>query len=396
MNFHQYESLLKRPLRAKVHALERNNRLKHVIFAQQFTLDLLNHLGRLADTIRELSQSKEGGSFLTSLLAHKRGMLYFTQTSTRTFLSFHAACQQLGLQCGEIRDPSLSSEFKGEHPLDSMRMFSSYFDLIIMRSKVPSLAECAAYMMNELDDFHQRNIPIVNGGSGADEHPTQALLDFYTIQRTFSFKARTDSSSRTRFDDLRRKYPSLTKGLDGKTYCFCGDVGRGRTVRSLTQLLALNKNVTMIFVTPQHEKLALPSEMRDDLLSAGVKVEQSENLNDVISQVDLLYMTRIQHEHDSEQDKAFFRDLDFSQFRLSNVMLDNMKEYAAILHPFPRNEEIPFDIDSDPRAMYFRQARNGIWSRSALIAYLFDVDTVIRSFHADLYSKFHDYNEDRI
>src|SRR5438045_1201529 len=116
-----------------------------------------------------------------------------------------------------------------------------------------------------------RGVPIVNGGSGADEHPTQALLDIYTLQQVFSFESRKDSSRRRRFDEIRRKYPSVTKGLDGKTFCFCGDIGRGRTVRSLANLLALYDNVKMVFVYPkQHPKLALSGDLRDYLLEKKV------------------------------------------------------------------------------------------------------------------------------
>src|SRR5438046_1728085 len=130
--FDEYESRLNRPEMMKIPELQRNDRLKHVIFAQQFDRDLLEHLGTIATMIRDLHDSKKGLGFLTDLLSHKRAMLYFTQASTRTFLSFSAACQILGMPCNEIRNPELSSEYKGESPLDSMRMFSSYFDLIIM------------------------------------------------------------------------------------------------------------------------------------------------------------------------------------------------------------------------------------------------------------------------
>ena len=127
------------------------------------------------------------------LLHHKRAMLYFTQPSTRTFLSFMAACQILGITCNEVRDPTTSSETKGETRFDSIRMFSSYFDLIIMRSKLARLAETCAYLMNDLESSGNRSVPIVNAGSGADEHPTQALLDIYTLQRTFQFSHPRDS-----------------------------------------------------------------------------------------------------------------------------------------------------------------------------------------------------------
>jgi aspartate carbamoyltransferase len=392
MELHQYESRLHRPVMMKIPEFQRNERLKHVITSEQFNIELLEHLSNVADMIKNIATTKEGCSYLASLLSHKRAMLYFTQASTRTFLSFMAACQILGITCNEIRDPSVSSEYKGESPLDSVRMFSSYFDIIIMRSKIPDFAECCAYLMNDLEEFNQRSVPIINGGAGADEHPTQALLDIYTIQRTFGFRSPKDSSKWSRFDELRQKYPDLTKGLSNKTYCFCGDIGRGRTVRSLANLLALYQNNTMYFVAPDHPKLRMPPELKTRLAQKGVAVHESDDLKEVIELIDLLYMTRIQHEHDSKEDAEFFANLDTSKYYLNRDMVSRMKWYAAIMHPFPRNEEIPFDIDNNPRAMYFRQARNGMWARAALIAYLFDVDGRIVSHYQKKFSVYHDYN----
>jgi aspartate carbamoyltransferase catalytic subunit len=386
MNLQQtYESLLNRPVLAKLPELQRNERLKHLIFAQQFDQELLEHLGDVASAIRNMSKNRPGQDFLTGLLSHRRAMLYFTQPSTRTFLSFMAACQILGIVCNEIRDPSLSSEYKGESPLDSMRMFSSYFDLIIMRSNVAKFAECCAYLMNDLDAGRKRSVPIINAGSGADEHPTQALLDIYTIQRTFEFASPSDSGHGARLDQLRKKYPALTKGLSGKTYGFCGDVGRGRTVRSLSTLLALWPDVTIYFIYPDYPKLAPYNDMLGRLREAGVRVEHSHNLAEVIGELDVLYMTRIQHEHDTQEDRVFFETFQAEDYRLTPEMLPRMRDYCAIMHPFPRNEEIPFEIDSDPRAMYFRQARNGMWIRAALLAHVFDVDGRILNYYQKHY-----------
>ena len=209
MDFYEYESSVNRPLMMKLAEFRSNERLKHLIFTDQLDTSLLDHLGNLADMIRTYAQTKEGCEFLASQLHHKRAMLYFTQPSTRTFLSFMAACQLLGVTCNEVRNPSVSSEAKGESPFDSIRMFSSYFDIIIVRSVRSNFAECCAYLMNDLDEFNQRSVPIINGGSGADEHPTQALLDVYTIQRTFQFTDPRDSSHSTRFDELQRKHPDL-------------------------------------------------------------------------------------------------------------------------------------------------------------------------------------------
>ena len=381
-----YESLVHRPILAKLPELQRNERLKHLIFAQQFDREMLDHLCQVASMIRGISRNRAGQDFLTGLLSHRRAMLYFTQPSTRTFLSFMAACQILGIVCNEIRDPTLSSEFKGESPLDSMRMFSSYFDVIIMRSNVAKFAECCAYLMNDLDARQKRSVPILNAGSGADEHPTQALLDIYTIQRTFEFASPADTGRSSRFEQLRKKYPGLTQGLSGKTYGFCGDVGRGRTVRSLSTLLALWPDVTLYFIYPDYAKLAPYEDMLSRLREAGVRVKHAHSLAEAAPELDVLYMTRIQHEHDTDEDRAFFATHDASEFILSPDVLPLMKDYCAIMHPFPRNEEIPVEIDSDPRAMYFRQARNGMWIRAALLAHVFDVDGKIASYYQKNYA----------
>ena len=308
--------------------------------------------------IRSLAGTKETHKLLLDVLPHKRAMLYFTQPSTRTFLSFVSACQLLGMATAEIRDPNVSSEYKGESPLDAMRMFSSYFDVVIMRSRLPQLAECCAYLMNDLDrpDSNQRNVPIVSGGAGADEHPTQALLDVFTIQRTFQFTSPRDSSRWTRFDnELLPRYPELRKGLDGKSYAFCGDIGRGRTVRSLAVLLALYRNVEMHFVSPDHPTLRLQADLRSYLHDHGVKVYEHDNLAEVIANVDLLYMTRVQAEHDQAgREPPYAADLSANCY-LTPELVSRMRAYAPILHPFPRNDEIPHEVDYDPRSMYFHQ-----------------------------------------
>jgi aspartate carbamoyltransferase catalytic subunit len=389
---YDFEARLARPTALKIADLERNGRLKHVIFSRQFNRELIDHLCGIASMIQDLAQIPEGREFLGGRLAHLRAMLYFTQPSTRTFLSFMAACQMLGLTCNEIRDPSVSSEYKGESKFDSVRMFSSYFDLIIMRTREPRLAECCAYLMNDLDDFNQRSVPVVNGGSGADEHPTQALLDVYTAQRCFEFTSERDAPRRISFEALRARNPTLKKGLPGKTYCFCGDIGRGRTIRSFVNLLSLYSGVRMIFVSPEHERLRLPEELRARLLQSGVEVQESRDLDKVIEEVDLLYMTRIQHEWDTGDDKTSLKGADLSRYWLTQKLVSRMKEHAVILHPFPRNEEIAVEIDTDPRALYFTQARNGMWIRAALIAYLFDVDGAIMRTHPKLFAERHDYN----
>lgn len=400
----QYESRLQRPIRVKVPDLQRDDRLRHVIFSGQFSEQLLEQLGGTADMIRQISKSRDGQDFLINLLPHKRAMLYFTQPSTRTFLSFMAACQIVGMTCNEVRDASTSSEAKGETRFDSIRMFSSYFDVIIMRSKLAQLAESCAYLMNDLEETGNRSVPIVNAGSGADEHPTQALLDIYTLQRTFQFTDPKDSPTVNRFDSLREKhgYADLTRGLANKTYGFCGDIGRGRTVRSLAMLLAGYENVRIVFIAPPHPKLQLSPDLRDRLRDRNVVLHEVDSFDavldggPVIEQIDALYMTRIQKEHNVPGDAADFEAIDFSRYCLTAELVDRMKQYAPILHPFPRDQhfgEIPPEIDNDSRVMYFRQARNGMWIRAALLAHLFDVDHLISRHFQKEYREWHHYNE---
>lgn len=402
MAFHEYESMLDRPTNLKISDFSYNERLLHVILSAQFDQKMLNKLIRTADRIRALAKSKEGSQFLNSLLSHKRALLYFTQPSTRTFLSFAAACQTLGMAIQSVQDVSLSSEAKGETAFDSVRMFSSYYDMVIMRSVTPNLAECCAYMMNELGRDSRRNTPIINAGAGADEHPTQALLDIYTIERAMSFFSPKDSSQGTLYEQLRGQYPDLSKGLDGKTIGFCGDIRRGRTVRSLITLLAKYKDVKLYFITANHEMLALSNDMKDRLLKQFAEVREFESFEDdldgepVINSLDCLYMTRIQKEHNSNNLDEDFGQIDFSKYKLTRDRVAAMREYAVILHPFPRDSdfgEIPTEIDNDKRAHYFRQARNGMWARAALISHIFDVDGSVADFYDAYTLDKKDYNE---
>jgi len=384
-----YESRIERQEGVKISELQREEKLRHVIFSGQFTAPMLEDLGAVADKIRVLSKIRKGQDFLINLLHHKRAMLYFTQPSTRTFLSFMAACQILGITCNEVRDPTTSSETKGETRFDSIRMFSSYFDLIIMRSKLARLAESCAYLMNDLEETGNRSVPIINAGSGADQHPTQSLLDIYTLQRTFQFSDPKDPSASKKFEELSKSHPGLTRGLSKKVYGFCGDIGRGRTVRSLASLLTNYEGVTLVFIAPNNPTLALKDDLRRRLLDRGVRIHEVESFEEpidgipVIEHLDALYMTRIQKEHNGPSDEKLFAELDLSRYKLNFDLVSRMKSYAPILHPFPRDQhfgEIPPEIDDDPRAMYFRQARNGMWIRAALLASIFGVDHQISLF----------------
>ncbi len=378
--FSEFQSRLQRPLDVKLSDFQRNERLKHLIFAAQLTPALLEKLRKMADMIRQLSRTRDGNLRLKHMLAHRRAMLYFTQPSTRTFLSFMAACQILGITCNEVRDPSTSSEVKRESKVDSIRMFSSYFDIIIMRTSNPIFSECCAYLMNELESADQRSVPIINAGAGAEEHPTQALLDMYTILRTFSHDYSRESKQ-SKFIEIQKQYPDLSPGPGNKTYLFCGDMGRGRTVRSLATVLSQYDNVRMFFVAPDYAELAMDRGLLRRYRDRGVDVHEFHSLDatfdgrPILALTDCLYMTRIQREHNSDKAEKDLAALDLSPFQFTPLRATVLKSYAPIMHPFPRDSvtnEIPTEIDSDSRAMYFRQARNGMWIRAALLVHLFD------------------------
>ena len=319
----------------------------HTLFAQQFDRNALERLCALANRIRFINKTKEGALYLKNVLAHKRAMLYFSQPSSRTFLSHLAACQILGITTGSVRDAATSSEFKGESKEDSIRTFSSYFDMIIMRSPEQGLAEKMAWELSNSD----RPIPILNAGSGKDQHPTQALLDIYTLARSFE----------------------KTGGIDGKTVTFCGDLMRGRTVRSLSYLLTNFRNVRQVFVEP-HE-LQVPADVVMILAKKGIDFEVCDNLKDAVRSSDAVYMTRIQDEWDAS--KGASAKIDTSHFKFGAEELALLKPEGAILHPLPRRDEIATCCDRDPRAMYWRQMRNGMWIRAALIAATFGFEKTI-------------------
>jgi aspartate carbamoyltransferase catalytic subunit len=323
----------------------------HVLIAQQFERDRLEQLCQLATRIRRIAKSKQGMEFLASLLCHKRAMLDFSQPSSRTFLSFYAACQILGLKAAEVRDPATSSEMKGESREDSVRTFSSYFDMIVMRTPLQGFAEKMAWLLSNTE----RPIPIINAGSGKDQHPTQALLDIYTLQRSFE----------------------KTGGIEGKTVMFVGDLARGRTVRSLSYLLTKYANVTQYFVAPA--ELQVHQDVLDQLDAARVTYHVCQDFEAVLPEADAIYMTRIQDEWDTEEGQS--KRVDISQYYFKAEHLNRIKFNTIIMHPLPRRQEIAVAVDHDPRAMYWRQMRNGMWIRTALIATMFGRDDEIGAYY---------------
>ncbi len=333
----------------------RQERPYHVLAAQQFNRPMLERICDLTTKIRLIGKTKGGIHFLQELLSEKRAMLYFVQPSTRTFLSFYAACQILGIDPAEVRDTTTSSEVKGESPEDTVRTFSSYFDLIIMRHPVGGFAERIAWLLSNTN----RPVPLVNAGSGKDQHPTQALLDIYTLQRSFEGRG----------------------AIEGKRIAFVGDLARGRTVRSLATLLLLYPGVRQYFVAPK--ELQIGDDIVAAIEKAGMEYEVCDDLERVIPEVDAIYMTRIQDEWDASHESRF---IDSSRFHFTAKHLATLKPDAVLLHPLPRRNEIDVEVDSDPRAIYWRQVRNGMWVRAALMLNIFDRGGEIDRYYEDLVS----------
>src|SRR4030042_4204737 len=178
----KYGEFERLPSEEKIKCFERNGHLFDMIISQQLNRPILEDVYGVTNQVRSISKSKAGSVFLQTVLSHKRAMLYFAQPSSRTFLSFENACHLLGMKTSEIRDPSVSSEVKGESFDDSLRTFSSYTDLVIMRHKGQNMAERAAWLLNT---HTYRPVPVINGGSGSDQHPTQALLGLFPLPQAF-------------------------------------------------------------------------------------------------------------------------------------------------------------------------------------------------------------------
>ncbi len=327
------------------------NSIFHVIETGPFNRQILENLCELTTLARNVAKRRDGARGLQVLLPDRRAMLYFTQASTRTFLSFNNACHILGIRTSEIRDSSTSSEVKGESVEDSLRTFSSYVDVIIMRTLQKGLAARAAELMNKIP----RPIPIVNAGSGPDQHPTQALLDIYTLDRSFAGRG----------------------GIDGKTIGMMGDLKRGRTVRSLSYLMKNYEGVNLVFVAPPAFKME--PDIKDYLNTQKIPYTETDDLRSVLPHLDALYLTRIQAEYDTSGESS---DIDLDRFSITPAELPRLKEDAIIMHPLPRGPELHPDVDDDPRAMYWRQERNGMWMRVALLICVLGAEDAFRELAA--------------
>jgi len=252
----------------------------------------------------------------------------FFEPSTRTRLSFESAVQYLGGSIIGFASADTSSVKKGETLKDTILTVSNYSDLIVMRNPMDGSARYASEVSP---------VPIINAGDGANQHPTQCLLDLYSIRKTQGT-------------------------LDNIDIAMVGDLKYGRTVHSLVQALSLF-GARFHFVSP--ESLKMPSSVKTWVKNAGLEYHQYTELTDVIPLADILYMTRIQGER-------FPDPLEYEKVKnsyiLENAMLHNSKENMRVLHPLPRVNEITEDVDENPKAYYFQQAQNGVYVRQALIA----------------------------
>ncbi len=292
---------------------------KSIVSAKQIKLEDWEHIYSLA---RQLKEGKSNISIQDKVIAH-----CFFEPSTRTRLSFETASLRLGGKViGFTSGEDLSTK-KGETLYDTMRVVSSYADLIVIRHP----QEGAAALAEEV-----ASCPVINAGDGANQHPTQALLDLFTIQET-------------------------QKEMKGLSVALVGDFKYGRTIRSFTELCSLF-DMRLYLVSP--ESLALPESACDSLKKRGVRFSFHHNLEEVIPKVDVLYMTRIQQERFSRSEYELVRD----QYVLTPQILQKAKPNLKILHPLPRVNEISKEVDEMPYAYYFQQAANAVPVRQALLS----------------------------
>ena len=305
--------------------------IDHIIDASQFcNRNFLNYFFDFTDKIRK---SDFRSRKLDSSLKNRIMAALFYEPSTRTRFSFESAMLRLG--GGVISTESaghFSSAIKGETLEDTIRIVGGYADVIVLRHNETGAAKRAASVSS---------VPIINAGDGAGEHPTQALLDIYTIWKEFG-----------RIDDLK--------------IILAGDLLYGRTIHSLIQLLSLSKKSEIFLVSPK--ELRLPGKYKKLLKDSKIKFYESDNFKSAIRRTDVFYMTRIQKER-FRSGEAYEKIK--SRLIVDRVLLKQMKKDAIIMHPLPRVSEISPEVDSDRRAAYFRQAQNGLYVRMALLLMLF-------------------------
>jgi aspartate carbamoyltransferase catalytic subunit len=301
----------------------RKRTLGHVISSEQFDRPLLDRLFEQASALAGVRDDR---------LAHRVMASLFYEPSTRTRLSFESAMLRLGgAVLGTEAAHTFSSAIKGETLEDTVRMVSTYADVIVLRHDQEGAAARAAAVAS---------VPVVNAGDGPGEHPTQALLDLYTIERELGH-------------------------VEGVRIAFCGDLRFGRTARSLALLMALYPGVEMTFVAP--EVVQVRRDTLERLDARGIAWRLADQLTDVLEDIDVVYQTRVQKERFT--DVAEY-ELARTAIRIDTALMERLPATAIVMHPLPRVDEIAPEVDADPRAAYFRQAANGVAIRMALLEML--------------------------
>jgi len=301
---------------------------KDILSTAQFSLQELN---LIMNTAANFEKRVKDGEVIRNMEGQVVASLFF-EPSTRTRLSFETAINRLGARVITIANAASSSVAKGESLADTIRTVDGYVDVIVMRHPMKGAAQLAA---------DNASHPVINGGDGTGQHPTQALLDIYTIRKE--------------------------KGtLGGYTVAFVGDLKNGRTVHSLGYFMALYGN-KMIFVSP--ESLKMPADITADLKSQGAEIEETDDIIKALSVSDIVYVTRIQRErfeNPAEYEKVK------SSYIINRDMIEQAKKGITVMHPLPRVDEISTDVDDYEGAAYFRQAHNGLFVRMALLALVSD------------------------
>ncbi len=296
-----------------------------IISVEQFDRDTLGYIFSRAREMREMVERVGGAALLKGRVV----ACLFYEPSTRTSASFISAMERLGGSVIPItQGVQFSSVSKGETLADTIRTLEQYADVIVLRHPEIGSAQSAA-------DY--ANVPIINAGDGAGEHPTQALLDLFTI-----------------YDELGT--------LDGLKIAMVGDLRYGRTVHSLTRLL-MQYDVSLRFVSP--EILRLPMTLMNPIIDQGIDVRETHEVADIIQNADVLYVTRVQKERFA--DLAQYEEVR-NQHEITPEIMEQAKEKMIVMHPLPRVGEIHYAVDKDPRAAYFRQVKNGMYIRMALLA----------------------------
>ena len=297
--------------------------MRHILESQQFDLKTLQQIFRSADSFEKNQSRPLKGKIMATL---------FYEPSTRTRFSFESAMIRLGGGVITTENAAVfSSAAKGETLEDTIRVVSHYADVIVLRHPERGASERAAAVSR---------VPIINGGDGAGQHPTQALLDLYTIQRELG-----------KIDDI--------------TIVFVGDLKNGRTVRSLVYLLAKYRNIRIVFVSPKGLKMG--EDVKSYLREHGFSYQELEDWKSVIGETDVLYQTRIQKER-------FSSNREYNKYKGQYVLrlqdAKEMKKRSIIMHPLPRVDEISSEVDVLPQAVYFKQAKYGLLVRMALLKFL--------------------------